>query len=101
MAVLVIAVVVAFAVTAIGSMQSQAEVTELPDSAPAPKDPTHDSLGPVYTYNGEGTMRVYVFTDPDKGVQYLINDKGGMTPRLDTNGHIIGVVDEVTQDDEV
>lgn len=62
---------------------------------------THDSLGPVYTYNGEGTMRVYVFTDPDSGIQYLISDKGGITPRLGKNGHIIGVIDEAVEDDEV
>lgn len=92
MAILVIAIIVALAVTAFGVFEDK---EELPYEAPAPKtDPTHDSLGPVYTYNGKGTMRVYVFTDPDSGVQYLVNDKGGITPRLGQNGHIIGVVDE-------
>lgn len=92
MAVLVIAIIVALAVTAFGVFEDK---EELPYEAPAPKkDPTHDSLGPVYTYDGEGTMRVYVFTDPDSGVQYLVSDKGGITPRLGQNGHIIGVVDE-------
>ena len=100
MAIIVIAVVAAFVVTAVCGMSAQ-QTEELPHNAPAPKDPTHDSLGPVYTYNGEGTMRVYVFTDTDSGVQYLVSDKGGVTPRLGKNGHIIGVVDEVTQDDEV
>lgn len=67
----------------------------LPDEAPAPAGATikHDSLAPIYTYDGE-IIRTYVFTDPEKGVQYLVNDRGGMTPRLDTNGHIIGVQDE-------
>lgn len=67
----------------------------LPGEAPAPVEATikHDSLAPTYTYNGE-IIRWYVFTDPDSGVQYLVNDRGGCTPRLGTNGHIIGVVDE-------
>lgn len=68
----------------------------LPDEAPAPPVEArvkHDSLAPIYTYNGE-IIRTYVFTDPDSGVQYLVNDRGGMTPRLDTNGHVIGVQDE-------
>lgn len=43
---------------------------------------SHDSLGPVYTYNGKNTMRIYVFTDPDTEQQYLVNDHGGITPRL-------------------
>lgn len=95
MAILVIAITIAFAVTAFGAIEDNEQQSELPMEAPAPKkDPTHDSLGPVYTYDGEGTMRVYVFTDPDSGVQYLVSDKGGITPRLGKNGHIIGVVDE-------
>lgn len=95
MAILVIAITIAFAVTVFGAIEDQERQSELPMEAPAPKkDPTHDSLGPVYTYDGEGTMRVYVFTDPDSGVQYLVNDKGGITPRLGKNGHIIGVIDE-------
>lgn len=100
MAVLVIAIVMAFAVTAMGSMESQqAEVTEAHEEAPAPKI-THDSLAPTYTYDGD-IIRTYVFTDPDSGVQYLVSDKGGITPRLGKNGHIIGVVDEAVEDDEV
>ena len=51
---------------------------------------THDSLAPTYTYNGD-TMRWYVFVDPDTSVQYLVNDRGGCTPRLDKYGNIIGV----------
>lgn len=42
---------------------------------------THDSLAPTYTYDGE-VIRWYVFTDPDTDVQYLVNDRGGCTPRL-------------------
>lgn len=100
MAILVIATVMAFAVTAMGSMESQqAEVTETHDEAPAPKI-THDSLAPTYTYDGD-IIRTYVFTDPDSGVQYLVTDKGGITPRLGKNGHIIGVVDEAVEYDEV
>lgn len=51
---------------------------------------THDSLAPTYTYDGE-TIRWYVFIDPDTDVQYLVNDHGGCTPRLDQYGGIIGV----------
>lgn len=68
----------------------------LPDEAPAPPVEArvkHDSLAPTYTYDGE-IIRWYVFQDPDSGVQYLVNDRGGCTPRLGTNGHIIGVQDE-------
>lgn len=50
----------------------------------------HDSLAPTYTYDGE-VIRWYVFTDPDSGVQYLVNDRGGVTPRLDQYGDILGV----------
>lgn len=66
------------------------------DEAPAPPKAskiTHDSLAPTYTYDGE-IIRTYVFTDPDSGVQYLVTDAGGITPRLGKNGHIIGVQDE-------
>lgn len=67
----------------------------LPDEAPAPAGATikHDSLAPTYTHDGE-IIRWYVFTDPDSGVQYLVNDRGGCTPRLGTNGHVMGVQDE-------
>ena len=52
---------------------------------------THDSLGPTYLYNGE-IIRWYVWTDPDKGIQYLVNDRGGGMPRRERNGEIVGVV---------
>lgn len=45
--------------------------------------PSHDSLGPTYLYDGQDVIRWYVFTDPDSGVQYLVNDRGGCTPRLE------------------
>lgn len=51
---------------------------------------THDSLAPTYTYDGE-VIRWYVLTDPDTGVQYLVNDRGGATPRLDRYGRTMGV----------
>lgn len=44
--------------------------------------PRHDSLGPTYLHDGQSVIRWYVFTDPDTGVQYLVNDRGGTTPRL-------------------
>ena len=51
---------------------------------------THDSLAPTYTYDGE-IIRWYVFIDPESSVQYLVNDRGGCTPRLDQYGNIVGV----------
>lgn len=44
--------------------------------------PSHDSLGPTYLYDGKDVIRWYVFTDPDTGQQYLVNDRGGCTPRV-------------------
>ena len=51
----------------------------------------HDSLAPTYTHDGE-VIRWYVFVDPDSGVQYLVNDRGGCTPRLDAFGNPKGTV---------
>lgn len=42
---------------------------------------TGSSLGPVYTSSGE-TIKVYVFIDPETDIQYLVSDRGGITPRL-------------------
>lgn len=42
---------------------------------------TGSSLGPVYTSSGE-TIKVYVFVDPETDIQYLVSDRGGITPRL-------------------
>ena len=50
----------------------------------------HDSLTANYTYDGEA-IRWYVLIDPDTGVQYLVNDRGGTYPRLDSNGLVMGV----------
>lgn len=43
--------------------------------------PTMSPLGPVYTEDGN-TIRMYVFTDPDTDIQYLVSDRGGVTPRI-------------------
>ena len=51
---------------------------------------THDSLAPTYTYNGE-IIRWYVLIDPETNVKYLVNDRGGCTPRLNHDGSIKGV----------
>ena len=53
---------------------------------------THDSLAPSYTYDGT-IVRWYVFTDPDHNVEYLFNDLGGVTPRLNESGVPVGVVE--------
>lgn len=50
---------------------------------------THDSLGPVYTYDGE-IIRPYVFVDPDTGLQYLVSDRGGITERWGADGKQMG-----------
>lgn len=47
-----------------------------------PVYPTMDSLGPVYTDSSDEIIKVYIFTDPDYGQQYLVTDHGGITPRL-------------------
>ena len=75
------------------------EEEELPDEAPAPPAQskiTHDSLAPTYTHDGE-VIRWYVFADPDTGVQYLVNDRGGCTPRLGNTGRVMGMVEPVTE----
>lgn len=54
---------------------------------------THSSLAPTYTYDGE-VIRWYVLVDPDEGVQYLVNDRGGCCVRLDRYGRPMGVLDE-------
>jgi hypothetical protein len=51
---------------------------------------THESLAPTYTYDGE-IIRWYVLQDPDYGIEYLVNDRGGCCPRLDPHGKVIGV----------
>ena len=54
---------------------------------------THDSLAPTYTYDGE-VIRWYVLVDPDFGIQYLVNDRGGCCVRLDSYGNVMGVSNE-------
>lgn len=51
---------------------------------------THDSMCVTYTYDGE-MIRWYVMIDPDTGVQYVVNDRGGCTPRLGHDGSVMGV----------
>ena len=51
---------------------------------------THDSLAANYTYNGE-VIRWYVLVDPDFGIQFLVNDRGGCCVRLDSYGNVMGV----------
>lgn len=51
---------------------------------------THDSMTYVRTNDG-GTIRVYVVTDPDSQVQYVVSDRGGICPRYDRYGRIMGV----------
>lgn len=48
----------------------------------------HDSLDATLTQDG-AYVSWYVFIDPDTGVEYLVNDRGGCTPRLDKNGEMM------------
>lgn len=48
----------------------------------------HDSLAPTYTYDGE-IIRWYVLVDPDTQIEYLVNDRGGCTPRLTKCGKVM------------
>lgn len=58
----------------------------------AMRRPTMDSMS--YTYTSDGDMiKTYVVTDPDTGIQYVVTDHGGITPRLGRDGSVMGVVD--------
>ena len=63
---------------------------EEPEPEPKVHRVTHDSLAPTYTYDGE-VIRWYVLEDPDYGIQYLVNDRGGCCVRLDSYGGVVGV----------
>lgn len=65
---------------AVWAYLSQHDVIEASKSANIEHLITHDSMTAVHTYNGE-TIRFYVMTDPDTGVQYIVNDRGGMCLR--------------------
>lgn len=55
------------------------------DAAVAKPKQRHDSMTVNYTYDGE-TIRWYVMTDPDTGVQYVVNDRGGCSVRVRKDG---------------
>lgn len=48
----------------------------------------HSSLTVTYTYDGQ-MIRWYVMVDPDTGVEYLVNDLGGTTPRLSATNNTL------------
>lgn len=52
----------------------------------------HSSLTFNYTYDGE-MIRWYVMVDPDTGIEYLVNDRGGTTPRLSVTDGVMSVPD--------
>ena len=83
-ALVVLLLVGAYLLGATGHIRAASEAEQRPA-----RKITHDSLGPVYTYDGE-IMREYVFVDPETGVQYLVNDRGGQTERRDRNGKVRG-----------
>lgn len=70
-------------VLVIGALAAWVYAERTAQAAPEePPTPTHDSLTVNYTYDGEA-IRWYVMTDPDTGVQYLVNDRGGCCRRED------------------
>lgn len=74
----------------IGYMATRPEAAEEPELPTHEVLTTHDSLTPTYTYDGE-IIRWYVLVDPDFGIQYLVNDRGGCCVRLDSYGNVMGV----------
>lgn len=77
MTIVAIVLIMGFAVWA---YLSQHDVIEASKSANVEHLITHDSMTAVHTYNGEA-IRFYVMTDPDTGVEYIVNDRGGMCLR--------------------
>lgn len=77
----IIGIVIVFLVTIVAAFMFTRDVEGNHHSATP--YPSHDSLGPTYLHDGQDVIRWYVFTDPDTGVQYLVNDRGGCTPRLE------------------
>ena len=53
----------------------------------------HDSLTATTTYDGQ-LIRWYVLIDPDTGMQYLVNDRGGCCPRYGSDGEQMEVTDK-------
>ena len=50
--------------------------------------PRMDSLAATFTADGD-CIKLYVIRDPDTGLEYLVSDHGGITPRLGYNEHVI------------
>lgn len=50
-----------------------------------PRTQTHDSMTVNYTSDGQA-IKWYVMTDPDTGVQYVVNDMGGCCLRVTKDG---------------
>lgn len=51
---------------------------------------SREPLGPTFTRKGDTAIWWYVFVDTDTDIQYLVNDRGGCTPRLDQYGSVMG-----------
>lgn len=54
---------------------------------------THEPLAQTYTQDG-GVIRLYVVTDPDYGTQYVVDEGGHPTPRIGSDGRVVGTVAE-------
>ena len=93
----VIGMLVTLLAIAITAMAFRWKAEQESKERPVSVGPTHDSMTITYDYRGEAT-RYYVMTDPDYGVQYVVNDKGGMCPRLDASGNNIARSYPVTSD---
>ena len=69
------------------------EFLEVPTEAEQRPNPTHDSMTVSWTHDGEA-IRWYVMIDPDTGIQYVVNDRGGCCSRLDRYGNVMGVTSD-------
>lgn len=89
----VIACVLVVAIFVVLALLDKCSGGEAPDAEPGAAI-RHDSLTHTYTHDGADIIRVYVVTDPDMGIQYVVSDHGGITPRLDRYGRQMGTVSE-------
>lgn len=67
-------------------------ITSLSSTISSNNENSDGNNNEIYIYQDNPDEKVYVYTDPDTGVQYLIfrgYRKAGMTPRLDKNGNVM------------
>lgn len=79
-AALAVGMAIAVAIMAAGLALERRAQAEAEAEAPVRTGPRHDSLTVNWTHDGEA-IRWYVMEDPDTGIQYLVNDRGGCCVR--------------------